>query len=92
VAVFQAPNRIYGGADALSQGFLGQISAAAGESQALPDPAQGSFDRKWDWMILHGLYTKLDFLKTLENQIWMIIGWQASIVKRFYIYHPYLIL
>ena len=48
VAVFHAPNRIDGGADALSQGLLGQMPAAACKGHALPDPAQGSFNGKWN--------------------------------------------
>ena len=58
VAIFHAPNRVDRGADALSQGFLRQLSAAAGQGDALTNPAQGSFNWKRDRTALHGLSPK----------------------------------
>jgi hypothetical protein len=73
VAVFHAPNRIDGGADTLSQGFLGQMSAAAGQGYALPDPVQGSFNRKWKRTAFHDLSPILECLIPIDAQIWLII-------------------
>jgi hypothetical protein len=32
------------------------MPAAAGQGYVLPDPAQGSFNRKWNWTGFHRLF------------------------------------
>ncbi len=67
VAVFHAPHCVDGSADTLGQGFLGQMSAAARQSDALPDPVQSPFNVVWDGTSLHELVPKLELHIQIKN-------------------------
>jgi hypothetical protein len=86
---FHAPNRIDRGADSLSQAFLGKLPAATSQGHALPDSAQGAFNRKWDRTIAHGLSPESERLNLFDAQIWLIILMQARLSRKL-ICHPYL--